>query len=116
MNARKDGFLQALLANRSIKEAAKEAGIAERTAHLYLGDPEFQAAYRSARKECFDRAGDFLRQHLAAAVAEIADTMRHGNRQERFAAAKCLLDYGLKFTGAQDVLERLQVLEQGEAV
>ena len=47
---KQEKFLQALLLGKSIVDAAKDAGIAERTAHRWLGDPAFQAE-RKAREE-----------------------------------------------------------------
>ncbi len=44
---KQEKFLQCLLLGKSIVDAAKDAGIAERTAHRWLGDPDFQEQHRT---------------------------------------------------------------------
>ena len=45
MTHKKERLLAALLTSRTKKEAAKAAGISERTMCTYFDDPEFRAAY-----------------------------------------------------------------------
>ena len=48
MTHKKERLLAALLTSRTKKEAAKAAGISERTMRTYFDDPEFRAAYKQA--------------------------------------------------------------------
>jgi hypothetical protein len=41
--------IKALLAESTVKKAAKTAGIGEATMHRWLGEPDFSAALREAR-------------------------------------------------------------------
>ena len=47
---KKEAAIVALLSHRSIEDAAREVGIAPKTLLRWLKDPEFDAAYREARR------------------------------------------------------------------
>jgi transposase-like protein len=50
---KKEEAIAALLTHRNIEEAAKAAGIGPNTLLRWLKVPEFQAAYREARRAAF---------------------------------------------------------------
>ena len=53
-----------LLATGSVREAAEQAGIGERTLHTWLGESAFRDALEVAQS-------DLIRAHVAALVAEL---------------------------------------------
>ena len=76
LSARKSRAIAALLSSASVLEAAKVAGIGERTLHRYLEEPGFRASLASAesdaigaavRRLCGDMAGNL------ATMREIRD-------------------------------------------
>jgi len=58
LNPRQGQFLSVLLTESSIAAAAKLSNCAIRTAHRWLKEPEFQEAYRAARREVVYRAAE----------------------------------------------------------
>ena len=52
----RDEAIVALLSQRSIEEAARVAGIAPNTLRRWLKQPEFDAAYREAKREVFSQS------------------------------------------------------------
>lgn len=98
--------LQALLTHPTIKEAAKAAGVHERTVREYLKQDEFKTAYASECKQLLDGATRQAQQALSPAInalREIAlDTEE--SAQARVSAARSLLEYGLRMTEITDIL------------
>jgi hypothetical protein len=107
-------FLQSLLTHRTVKEAAKAAGISERTAYLYLDDPTFANRYNAARDDLLRGVVNHLRGQMNAAVDVIAEVMNNaGNKPfERLTAAKYVLEFTNKYIESGDILERLGKLER----
>ena len=67
--------IAALLAQRNIDEAAKSIGIASNTLLKWMKEPEFQAAYRDARRAAFGQAVARLQQASGAAVSTLLKIM-----------------------------------------
>jgi len=51
---KKEEAIAALLSQRNIEEAARQTGVAPRTLLRWLQVPEFQNAYREARRDALD--------------------------------------------------------------
>ena len=64
--------IAALLSQRNIEEAAKTAGISIRTMLRWLKVPEFQTAYREARRAAYSQAVAKLQQGATAAGTDPA--------------------------------------------
>ena len=109
-----DTILQALLTNRTIREAAAAAQVSERIVYSYLADPAFEARYKAARHDIIRGVSNNLREQMNEAVDVIGDIMRSpGNRpQDRLAAAKVILEFGDRFIENIDILERISNLER----
>jgi hypothetical protein len=61
----------ALLTQRNVDEAARAAGIGARTLLRWMKDPEFQTAYRAARREAFGQSIARLQQGTSAAATTL---------------------------------------------
>jgi len=111
-----DNILQALLANRTIKEAAIAAKVSERVIYDYLNDPEFESRYKAARDDIIRGVSNHLRERMNEAVDVIGGIMRDpGNRpNDRLTAAKSILEYGDKYIESGDILERIAKLERNK--
>lgn len=105
--------MRALLVSRTRAEAAKMAGVGESTLRAYLKDPEFCSAYKSAAAGVMDGATRQLQQNLTAAIDRLGKIVADDeeNSTAHIAAAKTLLDYGLKFTEFNDVLKTLEEMD-----
>lgn len=114
MTAAKEKALAALLASKSVTEAAQASGIGERTIRRYLKeDAEFSQEYLNYRTALMDETA----AHLQAALTTAADTLARACDDISFppgcriSAARALLDMGLKYVETANILRRLDALE-----
>src|SRR5580692_4528391 len=63
--------IAALLTQRNMDEAAKAAGIGARTLLRWMKEPEFQKAYREARRQAFRQSIARLQQATSAAASTL---------------------------------------------
>ena len=113
MTPRQHKALQALLTQPTKQEAAKAAGISPRTLRDYLADPDFQAAYRQAFGQLVHDATRQAQQALSPALSALRDIVEDETETStaRIAAARSLLEYGLRLTELTDILEELEAIE-----
>ena len=111
---KKEDAIAALLSQRNIEEAARVGGIGTRTLLRWLQVPEFQAAYRLARREAFGQATARLQQASGAAVSTLLKIMVDPNAppSTRVRAADSVLDHGAKAIEIEDIEARVAALEQ----
>lgn len=104
----------ALLEHPTVKEAAEAAGVHKATVYRWLREPEFQAAYREARREAVSRATARLQQISSEAVEALREIVSDRSQQgaSRVGAARCILDYAARMTEIEDFGERLARLEE----
>lgn len=118
MTHKQERALQALLTSRTVKEAAAKAGTTDNTIRRYMKDPEFVTVYKERVSEIMEAATRNLQQNFNAAIDRlgriVADDEESGTNQ--IAAARALLDYGLKFTEFNDILSELETAEGGADV
>ena len=106
--------IAALLTQRNVEEAARAAGIGTRTLLRWLKLPEFQAAYRQARREAFGQAIARLQQGASAAATTLLKTMIDPATPAsvRVRAAECVMNQGTKAIEIEDIEARLAAIEQ----
>jgi hypothetical protein len=75
LQRKQEEAIVALLTQRNIEEAARTAGIGTRTLMRWLQIPEFQKAYREARRQAFGQAVARLQQGTSAAATTLLKTM-----------------------------------------
>jgi len=102
----------ALLSERTAREAAKRAGVGERTLYNWLADPAFRAALKSAEAGLLDT----VTRRLSAGQALALDTLEkliQSARHESTKLTACVqwLTMYLKFKDLKDIDERLTALE-----
>jgi hypothetical protein len=103
----------ALLANSTIKRAAKSIGVDETTLWRWLQDKDFHAAYRNARRESVSQAIARLQQVSTEAVNTLREVMRDRTAKgsERVSAAKAIIEYSIKAVEIEDLAQRIEELE-----
>lgn len=113
MTPNKQRALQALLTQPTKKAAAEAAGIAPRTLRDYLADPEFQKEYKKAFGQLVTDATRQAQQSLSPAISALRDIVEDDNENSsaRIAAARSLLEYGLRLTEFSDILAELEAVE-----
>lgn len=113
MTPSKERAIAALLTKPTKRQAAKAAGITDRTLARYFEDPEFVLSYRNAFRGVVEDAARQAQQSLTPALSTLREIMedREENAGTRIQAAKATLEYAVKFTEQLDILEQLRELE-----
>ena len=114
LGGKREAAILALLTARSIEDAARSAGVPPRTLHRWLLEPEFDTAYRKARRNAFAQATARLQQATGAAVSTLLKIMVDMNApaSTRVRAADSVLDHASKAIEIEDVEVRVAALEQ----
>ncbi len=110
----RDEAILALLSQRSIEEAARVADIAPNTLRRWLKQPEFEAAYREAKREMFSQSLARLQNASPAAASTIIklalDPITPAATKLR--AAESILDRVAKAMETEDIQARLTAVER----
>ena len=111
---KQEDAIAALLSQRNMDEAARVAGIGVRTLMRWLLNPEFQAAYRQARRDVFSQSIARMQQASGAAVSTLVKVMVDPNSpaSSKVRAADCLLDHATKGIELEDIEVRVTGLER----
>ncbi len=115
---KKEEAIAALLTQRNVEEAARAAGIVSRTLLRWLQLPEFQAAYRQARRDAFSQSIARLQQASGAAVSTLLKVMVDPATpaSSRIRAADSILDHAAKAIEIEDLEFRVLELEKAAAI
>ena len=111
---KKEEAIVALLTHRSLDEAARASGIATKTLLRWMQVPEFEDAYRKARRDAFSQCVARLQQASSAAVSTLLKVMVDPNSpaSTRVRAADSVLSHSAKAIELEDVEVRVTALEQ----
>jgi hypothetical protein len=111
---KKEEAIAALLTQRNIDEAAKTAGIAPNTLLNWPKVPEFQAAYREARRAAFGQAVARLQQGTSAAATTLLKTLvdRGTPASVKVRAAEAIFNHAAKAIEIEDIEARVSELER----
>jgi transposase-like protein len=106
--------IAALLTQRNVDEAAKSVGIAPKTLLRWMQVPEFDTAYRKARRAAFSQSTARLQQATSAAVSTLLKLMVDTSTPPsvRVRAADSVLDHAKQAIEIEDVEVRVAALEQ----
>jgi transposase-like protein len=110
----RDEAVLALLSQRSIEEAARVAGIAPNTLRRWMKQPEFDAAYREAKREMFSQSLARLQNASPAAASTIIKLTLDPSTPAatKLRAAESILDRAAKAIETEDIQARLTAMEQ----
>ena len=108
-----EAAVAALLTQRNMEEAARAAGISARTLMRWLKLPEFQAAYREARKAAYSQAVAKLQQGATAAATTLLKVMvdQSTPASVKVRAAECVMTHSSKAIEIEDIEARVSALE-----
>ena len=106
--------IAALLSQRNHEEAARVAGIGVATLLRWQKLPEFQAAYREARRAAFGQSIARLQQGTAAAATTLLKTMIDTNTPAsvKVRAAEAIFNHAAKAIEIEDIEARVSELER----
>lgn len=115
--AKRDKYMVALLTSSTKTEAYKTAHISKATANRIEQDPGFIDQYNKVRRQAMTQASDKLQGLASKAVDTLATIMdsEQATPTERTRVAKIILDGAYQALQTQDILERLDKLEQEQA-
>ena len=111
---KKEEAIIALLTQRNTEEAARAVGIGSATLLRCLQIPEFQVAYRKARRDAHGQSIARLQQATSAAVSTLLKVMVDPSTppSTKVRAADSVLDHSAKSIELDDFEARLVALEQ----
>src|SRR4051812_6446349 len=106
--------IAALLTQRNTEEAARSVGISTKTLLRWMLVPEFDAAYRQARRLAFRQSVARLQQASSAAVTTLLKVMLDPTapHSTRVRAADSVLDHSAKAIEIEDIEARVSELER----
>ena len=104
----------ALLTQRNQEEAARAVGIGTATLLRWQKEPEFQAAYRAARRAAHAQSVARLQQATSAAVTTLLKVMVDPSTpaSTKVRAADSVLDHSAKAIELEDIDARVAELER----
>jgi hypothetical protein len=111
---KKEVAIVALLSQRSVDDAARSVNIAPRTLYRWIKEPEFDAAYREAKRAAYGQSIARLHQASGAAVTTLLKLMVDSNvpASTRARCADSVLSHTEKATELEDIEARLAELER----
>ncbi len=124
-NDRNDGLtpsqeraIEALLAERSIAAAARQAEVGESSLRRWLReDDNFQNKLRRIREGALSHAALQLQQGVSKAVGILHDLIERDRRIEpgRASLIRAAVDFGYRSSVYSDVIERLKTVEKNQS-
>lgn len=104
----------ALLTHRNHEEAARAVGIGIATLLRWQKQPEFQAAYREARRSAFSQSIARLKQGTSAAATTLLKTMIDPTTPAsvKVRAAEAIFNHAAKAIEIEDIEARVSALER----
>jgi hypothetical protein len=111
---KKEAAIVALLSHRSIEDAARAVDVAPKTILRWLKEPDFDAAYREARRAAFGQSVARLQQASGAAVSTLLKLMVDANvpASTRARCADSVLSHTAKAIELDDIEARVSQLER----
>jgi hypothetical protein len=109
-----EAAISALLTRPSIEDAARVAGVAEKTLRRWMREPRFIAQYLRARREGINQAIARMQQATGAAGTVTLKLMTDPNvpAAVRLRAAEFVFDRAIRGVELEDIEERLAELER----
>ena len=111
---KKEEAIAALLTQRNTEDAARVAGIGISTLLRWQKEPEFDAAYREAKRAAFSQSIARLHQMSSAAVTTLGKVMVDANTPPatKVRAADSILNHSAKAIELEDIEARVAELER----
>ena len=106
-----DVLVAALAAGSTKQEAARLAGVGERTVYRRLDDPQFRRRIEQARAELVGQTVGRLTDASTAAVATLRALLEAENESVRLGACRTILELGRNLRESEELERRLAVLE-----
>ena len=111
---KREEAVAALLTHRNVEDAARAAGVGVSTLLRWMKEPEFEAAYREARRAAFGQSVARLQQASSAAVSTLLKVMLDPATPPatKVRAVDSVLDRAAKAIEIEGIEARLTELER----
>ncbi len=111
---KKEAAIAALLTQRNLEEAAKAVGIDAKTLQRWMKIPEFDAAYREAKRAAFGQTIARLHQMSSAAASTLGKVMVDPGTPASalVRAAESILNHTIRALEIDDLEARIAGLER----
>jgi predicted transcriptional regulator len=107
-----DELMLALITSHSQTEAAEMLGVTKTTVSRRVNKPEFREMFAKYRKQKLDTVNTRLVTASEKAVDVLTDLLDSNNEISRYNASSRILSLSQDFISMQDIVERLDKLEQ----
>lgn len=113
-----EAIIAALIEHGSIKGAAASLQCTPRTLYDRMKKPEFKELYTQAKADILKTVTAQLQGEFSNSVKTLAKIRddEEAPKQTRANCATSILQYGARFTEATDILERLEAIEEAQAL
>lgn len=113
LGRKKEEAIVALLSTRGVEEAARACNTPVRTLYRWLSEPDFDKAYRAARRKAFGQATARLQHGASAAVTTLLKVMLEAATpaSTKVRAVECVLTHAAKAIEIEDIEARVAALE-----
>jgi hypothetical protein len=113
LGRKQEEAIVALVSQRTIEDAARTCNTPARTLYRWLKEPEFDAAYRTARRHAYGQSISRLQQGSTAAATTLLKVMVDPATppSTRVRAAEAVLSQAAKAIEIEDIDARLRELE-----
>ena len=113
LERKQEEVIAALLTQRNMEEAARTAGVAVRTLIRWMKIPEFQKAYRDARRAAFQQSIARLQQGTSAAATTLIKLLLDQGTPASVKArvADSIFNHAAKAIEIEDIEARVSALE-----
>ena len=114
LGRKQEEAIAALLTQSNVDQAAQSTGISTRTLLRWMKVPEFDAAYREARRKAFSQSIARLQHGATAAATTLLKMMVDPGvpPSVKVRAAESVLAHGLKAIEVEDIEARVAELER----
>src|SRR5271168_2225493 len=111
---KKEEAIAALLTQRNLEEAARAIEVAPNTLLRWMKEPEFDRAYRDARRHAYGQSIARLQQAASAATSTLLKIMVDTSSPPscRLRAADSVLSHAAKAIEIEEIDARLSTLER----
>lgn len=110
-----DALAIALASGLTVEEAARQAGLSERTAFRRLAVPGYRQRVAEARAEMVTRALGKMADSMTAAADTLRQLLTASGDNVKLGAARALLELGVKLRESVELEQRMADLEARSA-
>jgi hypothetical protein len=106
-----DVLALALAAGATVADAARQAGVSERTVYRRLDDTAFRWRVTHTRASFVSQTVGLLADAMTDAARTLRDLLTADSDAVRLGAARAILDAGVRLRESEELAERIAVLE-----